>query len=248
MSRLAYWVADWNLSRQQAASRLGGTVDDMVDLIGGNAARDLPNLQRTTIRKVGVYVTGTPDIVWPAAKIREYMLDGFSVVTIDQRNGPAVVADVADVESGAKTVPQAILEAEDMISRGEDYAIYVDQASLSAVQAAWARTGHEPGRIVAYQWASPTSNPTYQLEPGFTLRDANVDLSVTLPDWHPIPRHRKPQPPADVKKRAVVTYDERVDGWAVTPGVTHVNKQGDHATVTWSKADGPGWSIKPGVG
>lgn len=248
MAELTYWVANWNLSRQEAIARLGGPTDDMADLIGSEAPRDLPDLEHTSIRKVGVYVTGTGGVQWPLGMIREYLLNGFSVVTIDQRDGPAVTADVADVEGGAKTPAQAIIEAEDMLSRGDDYTVYISEANLAGFEQAWARTGHPAGRIVAYQYASPSSNPNTELSPGVTLKDANVDLSVTLQSWYPTPAHRPPPPPPPHLKRAVVTYDRDTDGWAVRPGVTGQQPPGYHSTVTIDLAAGPGWSIKPGVG
>lgn len=51
--------------------------------------------------------------------------------------------------------------------------------------------GHPPAghKIVAVQWASPSSNPDTPLpRSSLTLRQANCDLSVTLDYWH---RHRR---------------------------------------------------------
>jgi hypothetical protein len=62
--------------------------------------------------------------------------------------------------------------------------------SLSRAQAArllgTRLAGH---KIVAVQWASPSSNPDTPLpRSSLTLRQANCDLSVTLDYWH---RHRR---------------------------------------------------------
>ena len=44
-------------------------------------------------------------------------------------------------------------------------------------------------KIVAVQWASPSSNPDTPLpRSSLTLEQANCDLSVTLDYWH---RHRR---------------------------------------------------------
>jgi len=248
MAQLGWWVADWNLSEAQAAVQLGGSVDYMADTISANSKRDLSFLRGSNIRKIAAYVTGPADIVWTAGEIAAYRLAGFAVVTIDQRNGPAAVANVADVESGAKTLPQAIVEAEDVLDQGRDYAIYVSRANLTAAQEAWAKTGRPASRVVAIQWASPSSNPDTFVTGNVTLKEANIDLSVTLTGWHPVPATPHPSPAPPTVKHAVVTYDETADGWAVHPGVDPPGDPGDHATVTWDKQAGPGWSIQPGVG
>lgn len=225
MTQLSYWVADWNLSEGEAIVRLGADHDYMVDTIGATAKTDLSFLRRSNIRKLGVYVTGGPGIIWTPGEIAAYRLAGFTVVTIDQRAGPAVLANVADVERGAKTPAQAIVEAESLLDFGGEYTIYVSAANLSTVQEAWARTGREAGRIVAWQWASPTSNPDTIVADGVTIRQANCDLSVTLTDWHPIPPAAPPAPPAVQTERAIVTlndqsaavvdYDPAVRGWDI---------------------------------
>jgi hypothetical protein len=248
MPQLGYWVANWDLSEAEAAVQLGGDVDYMVDTIGTDAKTDLSFLVRSNIRKLGVYVTGSVGVVWTPGEIAAYRLAGFVVVTIDQHDGGPILVNVADVESGAKTPAQAIIEAEDALGRGMDFAIYVDQSRLPALEAAWAQTGREPGRKVAIQWASPTSNPDTVVADGVTIRQANVDLSVTVRDWHPLPAVKPPAPASTPIRRAVVTYDKASDGWSVIPGVSSVPRPGDHATVTWDESKGPGWSIKPGVG
>jgi len=245
MAQLWYWIADWDLSEGEAAVQLGGDVDYMVDTIGADAKPDLSFLRDSNIRKIGVYVTGSPGIIWTPGEVAAYRLAGFTVITIDQRNGPAVVANVADVESGAKTAAQAIVEAEDMLDQGRSYTIYVEKAHLGDVAAAWAKTGRELGKVVAVQWASPTSNPDTIVTGDVTLKDANVDLSVTLPDWHPVPAVKPPTPAAPLVKHAVVAYDETADGWGIRPGTQPGDLKGDLASVTWDKQAGPGWSIGP---
>lgn len=247
MAQLAYWVADWNLSEGEAAMQLGGDVDYMVDTISAYAKPDLSFLERSEIRKIAVYVTGPADVVWSAGEVAAYRLAGFTVVTIDQRDGPAVLANVGDVESGGKTQSQAIVEAEDVLDRGGTYTIYLDRANLSYFEAAWATTRRPPGKVVAIQWASPTSNPDTVIAGDVTLREANCDLSVTVPDWHPIGKAATTRPAPATEKRAVVQYDRVTDGWAVHPGVDKDLPPGDYATVTFDEAAGPGWSIKPGI-
>jgi hypothetical protein len=61
--------------------------------------------------------------------------------------------------------------------------------SLSSAQATALLGTHLDGhKIVAVQWASPSSNPDTPLpRSSLTLSEANCDLSVTLDSWH---RHR----------------------------------------------------------
>ena len=225
MAQLGYWVADWNLSEGAAILALGGDHDYMVDTIAADAKPDLAFLTRSNIRKIAVYVTGPPNIIWTAGEIAAYRLAGFTVVTIDQRDGPAVLANVGDVESGAKTPAQAIAEAEHLLDQGKDYTIYVSVANLAALEAEWAKTGRPPGRKVAFQWASPSSNPDTIVAGHVTVKAANVDLSVTLTDWHPIPPAPAPPRPSSPTDRAIVTlngasaavvdFDPAVKGWGV---------------------------------
>lgn len=247
MAQLGYWVADWNLSEDEAAAELGHNVADMVDSIGSTGKVDLSFLKDTLIRKIAVYVTGGPGIVWTAGEIAAYRLAGFTVVTIDQHNGPAVVANVGDVESGAKTPAQAIVEAEDRLDAGQEYTIYVARSNLQELEAAWGHTGRPPGRKVAIQWASPTSNPDTIVAPGHTLRSANCDLSVTLKDWHPVPASPNPTPAPNPNRVTYLVYNRSLNAFAAVADRPAAHEGFDYSTVTLDLSAGPGWSIKPGI-
>ena len=99
--------------------------------------------------------------------------------------------------------------------------------NLSQAQAAL-RCGSQsvdvPGRgsvtiyVGAVQWASPSSNPLTLL-PGTktTLREANVDLSETMPGWFDyVPPKPPPVPaPAPVKMLAGITVDDALTVYRV---------------------------------
>ena len=79
--------------------------------------------------------------------------------------------------------------------------------NLSAAQAAAMIGAKVHGMTCrAVQWASPTSNPG-KLVPGsaLTLKQANVDLSVTADTWFPPP---VPTPPKTVSVVVTATYDD----------------------------------------
>lgn len=247
MAQLTYWVADWNLTLAEATLELGKDVDHMVDTISATSKADLSFLKDTTIRKLGVYVTGPAGVVWTPGEIAAYRLAGFVVVTIDQRDGPAVLANVGDVESGAKTAAQAVVEAEDLLDRGIGYTVYIDRANLPEFETVWGHTGRPAGKIAAIQWASPTSNPDLEVTPGRTVKQLNVDLSVTLPDWHPITPVKPPAPPPPVRKLVYLAHQRDIDGFAVVPHKPLEQVGFDYATVTFDQDAGPGWGIEPGI-
>lgn len=76
-------------------------------------------------------------------------------------------------------------------------------------------------RVAAVQWASPSSNPTLRV-PGsqMTLRQANVDLSITEDSWHAAPGTQPPAPtpaPHPIQRGMLVTeHDTDLVGRAVT--------------------------------
>lgn len=224
--RLFYWVANWNLSRASAARLLGGNVEDMADATHDAVAA----VRGSSLRKVAGYVTGTPDIAWTLSDWDQFSPSIYSVIRIDQAASEDPVsahvkrASVTDTEPGAADPATAAKVAAFFIHHGEDYTIYVDQGELGAVEEACNALGLPHGEIVAYQWASPTSNPNTIL-PGTsrTLKEANVDLSVTLPSWHPIPGHTPappPKPPAPhttdrVRAQLDLAVDPETGHWRV---------------------------------
>lgn len=221
--RVGYWVANWNLSRTEAARVLGGQVESMADTIAADVKPDLGPIKASSIRKVAGYVTGSPDIKWTEQDFALFPGGEFSIVTIDQDAGGDVAAAVADCEKGAKTIAQAVADAKRALEAGHEFAIYVQSSNLSAVEDEVARAGLEPGELVAYQWASPSSNPDTPLAAGVTLKQANVDLSVTVPGWHPIPHANPghgPAAPAQVGRAELELTPEGV--WTIRgaePGI-----------------------------
>jgi hypothetical protein len=173
-----------------------------------------PNVAHIPVNtaKVAGYVTGTPDIKWTPPDWARFPKSGH--VRIDQQPGYVEfmrgAADVADIESGignvTKLIGEFITAAKARASKGWGSWPYIDRADWDELKAAvkiaglvnhveywladWnlnlgqaaALIGTQ--RIVAVQWASPTSNPgTMVPGSGMTLKQANVDLSVARGDW-----------------------------------------------------------------
>jgi len=174
--------------------------------------------------KVAGYLTGA-GIAWTAQEAARFKR---GVVPIDQAPGvPSLWLDhkllVLDVESGAKNISDAVVQARGRADHGLHTVVYIQASRLSACRASMTASGLAQwvtylvanwnlsereaaaalhGDVVAIQFASPTSNP-HTLVPGlnFTLQQANVDLSVTITGWGekpavvPAPR-RRAKPPA----------------------------------------------------
>lgn len=232
---LYYWVADWNLTRAEAAAKLGSTVADMVDCTHGS----LPEVAKTSIRRIAGYDTGTPDIRWTSADwawASGSVHGARAVLHIDQSDSDtpslAEVKYAKDTEAGASTIPVSIEVAGQRIDRGHDAVLYCDQAILGLVESAAGRARLPHGRIIAYQWASPTSNPNTIL-PGttFTLAQANADLSVIMASFLPLPD----EGPAGTFK-AALEVDEH-GHWSV------------HGTPSKVTLGGPDewWEVKVGL-
>lgn len=190
-AELGYWVADWNLSRSEAALLLHGPSSEMIDATRGdidNALRSYP-----TVKRFAVYVTGTPDIRATGDDLRRVLFGrDTAVLRIDQSDSDLpLLADVRvakDVEAGASSVDVSVETARQRLDRGDSYMIYVERSLLPDVEEAVARAHLPHGRIVAYQYASPLSNPRLRVPgSGLTLEQANVDLSVILDEWLPLP-------------------------------------------------------------
>lgn len=164
-----------------------------------------------TTPKVAGYDTGTPDIDWTPSDRARFPDSG--IVMIDQSAGPGnLAADVKDIELGAATIEDGITWARhrQQLTPPPYSVLYVSESRLAQVKLAvtaaalrtnligyglanWdldeaqaaARLGNE---IVWVQWASPTSNPRTIVpgsDPPVTLAQADLDLGVTVPWWHP---------------------------------------------------------------
>lgn len=211
-----FWVADWNLSRAEAVQLLGGHAVDMVDATDSNFAHLLATYP--AVKHFAGYVTGGGGIEWTEQHWQEIPKD-CTVWHIDQSNSEtvwsAVRALVKDVERGASSDPVAARVAAARHTRGLDTVIYCSRATLPTVEAALAHVGLT-GTIIAYQYASPVSNPNTAVPGGHkSLFEIDCDLSVVkaLPAVTPVtkrhvgilPIRRKPKP---VKYSATVTIDD----------------------------------------
>jgi hypothetical protein len=156
----------------------------------------------TGTRKAAGYVTGSADIRWTRADWDRFDPRHTGLVRIDQSFGGRVAHWVrtrhaagkrfSDVYANRSTFPAvaAALDAagpQGMFHR--HVRLWLADWSLSRAQAAALLGTYLDGhKIVAVQWASPSSNPDTPLpRSSLTLKQANCDLSVTLDYWH---RHR----------------------------------------------------------
>lgn len=250
MGNLYYWVANWNLSRAEAVQRLGGPgiTADMVDCTHDALQRVLPSVHSHAIERIAGYITGTPDIRWTDIDWAQLPHD-VATLRIDQSNLdlPLIASAkvVKDEEPGASSIDTAVTVARQRLRAGDDFTIYFSQSDLASVEQAVANASLPPGHIVAYQWASPTSNPNTRL-PGtiYTLGEANADLSVVLKSWLPLPA-----PP--LHPFGVAHYGGSVDlldgKWVVT-GTTGNIHLGQGGTGKWEvhplSPEGDFWCAK----
>ena len=206
-------------------------VVDMLDAIGARGPQVIP---RGT-KRVAAYITGTGGIAWTNAQIAELASRGVQfVLRIDQTNlflpFLSIKDLVVDIEPGAATnltadhiaVKRAQARLDTVLyCMLSDFDALVQSVNALGIQnhvwywvADWNldRNGaiafiEQHARVVAVQWASPSSNPR-TLVPGSssTLTESNVDLSVVRADWPaPLPKPAKkrvprPHVPVPVKK------------------------------------------------
>lgn len=163
--------------------------------------------------KVAGYVTGTPDIEWTPQDWERFPRAG-TVRIDQSPNLAAYgsnAGSVADIEAAAGTVCAFVNASKSRLRLGRLLWCYCSQSALGEVSAAlkaagipldkcgvwlanWNLSQDEANaalgtviegiRVVAVQWASPSSNPATQV-PGsrLTMGEAQVDLSVTIPAW-----------------------------------------------------------------
>lgn len=237
--RLYYWVANWNLARAQAARLLGNDVTDMVDCTHSALPRVRQCLE--VIKVIGGYITGTSDIRWTPEDFTS-IPDDVTVLSVDQSDLDLPLLSnvkrvVKDVERGASTISQAVHVAKQRITRGDDYIVYVSQGDLSALEGAMRHAGLPHGEIIAYQWASDTSNP-HTILPGtrLTLREANCDLSVirkdVLAQLHPSPSNRRSHPHPTPSSHGEGSHLLRAHvGMAITYDPVNKKWKIEHATI-----------------
>jgi hypothetical protein len=198
----------------------------MADTIHDNV-RNLP----TSLRVAG-YVTGSKDIKWTDADWAKFKRH----VRINQFPGvDDKLGNVLDIENRAWTIPRAVTATKMRQDAGRDTTLYISAGSIGALAAALKAAGckvtstflwmanwnlnmdeatnligtHIGGyRLVAVQWASPSSNPATRL-PGtnLTLHEANADLSVADEAW--LPARPAPVPvPSGLRHAILVGHNE----------------------------------------
>lgn len=180
----------------------------MIDTIHDNVG----NIPVSTPRVAG-YVTGTPDIKWTPRDWGRFPKSGKAPIDQSPGLAAYASsgAMIADIEPLAGTVPAYVRACRERLRAGHTLCFYCSQSIVAQVSAAmvnakiplnncwvwianWNLSQAEANavlgttvagvKVVAVQWASPTSNPR-TLVPGstLTLAEANVDLSVTRPTW-----------------------------------------------------------------
>lgn len=209
---------------------------DMFDFIGQD--KQVQRIADCKPQKVAGYdtemIAGT--VKWTDEDWALFPEDKCGHVHIDQSVGLTLLAmgksHVGDVETGAGTIEDFIHAAQvrwekfqmdttlyTSANNADDYhqkltaAGLIDRInwwvadwSLNRAEAA-SRIGKN--RVVAVQWASPSSNPK-TLVPGsqtMTLEVAGVDLSVALASWHGPVHPPKPPVTTVTKNQAMVAYD-----------------------------------------
>lgn len=198
-------------------------MDDVIDMMDTirTSVHNIPQ----SCQKVAGYVTGSGDIPWTDAEWALFPHAGH--VTINQAPGSSqpFIGNVKDIETGAGSIADFVAEARIREQqRHWNYAGYVDAADAAACAAACRSAGLSMVElwiadwrlnrqqaiaqlgtmvngypVVGIQWASPTSNPD-TIVPGstLTLKEANIDLSVTVASWFPPPAAPTPPPPPPV--------------------------------------------------
>jgi hypothetical protein len=180
----------------------------MIDSIHANVG----NIPARTPRVAG-YVTGTPDIQWTAHDWARFPRSGKAPIDQSPELAAYASSDamIADIEPQAGTVPAYVEACRQRLHARQPLCFYCSQSTVAEVSAAlvnaeiplgncwvwianWNLSQAEADallgttvsgvKVLAVQWASPTSNPR-TLVPGstLTLAEANVDLSVTRPTW-----------------------------------------------------------------
>ena len=195
----------------------------MIDVTGAWLPGLLTALEGRYPDTLGGYVTGTPDVDWPA-RYWQVLTGHVGLFSLDQSPGlnlfASGAANGADLEPGAATIAQAVTQTEPREKRGQWSTWYVShqEEGYSLAEARGAASGAgltrvryfvadwdmslaaataflaANGDVDAVQWASPKSNPGTTC-PGTdkTLAELNVDLSVTRPGW--FARTAPPAPP-----------------------------------------------------
>lgn len=243
---LYYWVADWNLSRAEAVQRLGGAhqVGNMVDCTG--AAFDV--CRATNAERMAGYVTGSEGVAWTPAQFalaaaNEPGRNQRAVLRIDQSDSDLPLISEAkvakDIEPGASGDPVAVEVAKQRLAAGDDYTLYTSSGNMQALEDAVAAAGLPPGEIVAYQWASPSSNPGTLL-PGtaLTIKQAGADLSVVKSSWLPLPHQAAKNHGSPAHKHSLARAN------VTAPGGDTAEVQVDLDNMKWDIVKGTqGWHV-----
>lgn len=208
----------------------------MIDTVGSSAG----NIPSNAVKVAG-YVTGSGGVEWTASQFARFEKTAGVVRICQNSHGDPTQANAFDIEPGALSIDDfvrmagirqnhyhwnscAYIEA----SQLGDLVQACEAKDLSMVQlwvANWSLDEQQAigllgtlvrkYQIVAVQYASPASNP-HTICPGSnrTLKELNLDLSVTMPGWFPPPK--APAPPAPVPppapKALTATLELTIDG------------------------------------
>jgi hypothetical protein len=194
----------------------------MYDTIGQSAG-NIP----VAALKVGGYVTGPANILWPADKWNLFKDAGH--VRIDQSDDATDFAegnaDVCDVETGATTFESASSAVKARQAKSLDATVYVDSANVDDLVSAfhtddvnvaavnvwlanWSLNEEEASAligtqvqgmtVVAVQWASPSSNPNTPVPGDPNHTLLQTNLDLSVAEAGWIPAPGYvPTPPAD---------------------------------------------------
>lgn len=229
----------------------------MIDTIGASS-KNIPS----NALKVAGYVTGGNTIEWTYADWERFTKTAGIVQICQNSSGDPTQAVAFDIEPGALSIAEfvsmakvrqndhkwnsaAYIEA----SQVGDLVQALDNAKLTMVQlwiANWSLDEIQASallgtwvrgfQIVAVQYASPSSNPN-TVCPGSskTLKELNLDLSVTLPTWFPAPQQgTSVKEPVVAPPAAVAT----LKGTLELEGLA-----GAHSVEISSTDDGKTWHI-----
>lgn len=211
----------------------------MADTIGADSG-NIPE----SFTKVAGYVTGGGIIAWTTEEWDRFVKTAGLVSICQDPNGDPTQAVAFDIEPGALTIADFVRMAG---IREHDHkwnsAAYIEAsqmgdlvqacvaAELTMVElwvANWSLnqdnavkllgTKMRDYEIVAVQYASPTSNPQ-TVCPGShsTLKQLNLDLSVTLPTWFPPPAGSKaPTAVVEPPVTSIASLIMTVEGQSIT--------------------------------
>jgi hypothetical protein len=164
--------------------------------------------QSATLSVYGHGVAGVADIEKGAGTIVDFIAAAKARQAASKPN--CLYCSIDNVPANAEAIAGAGLNVEDIDFWVANWNLNQAQASEFVGSYTITVNGKQYKiNVPAVQWASPSSNPDTPVpfsDPVMTLKDANIDLSETAPNWYP---YVAPKPPVVVttKTGLVVTSD-----------------------------------------